>query len=170
MRFDSQGRRLFEQICTSSEFAVELMNYCDWFSAVPDSVIKKVIPVLTSYHFTPRENHAVGMAFGARIAGKYPCVLMQNSGIGLSLDAIFGLFMLYRQGLLLVVSNRGELEWEEIQHQDWGAITIPLLEAAGLTIIDFNREGLSAIEKACTLIEKENRVVVVLLHRGNLDE
>ena len=169
-RHDEKSRELFPQICTSLEFATELMRHRDWFSAIPDSVIKKVLPQLTPYFFMPRENHAIGMAFGARIAGKRPCALMQNSGLGLALDAILGLFNLYKQGLLLVVSNRGELDWEEIQHQDWGGITIPILEAAGLTVIDFDREGLPAVERACQLVEKENRVVVLLLHRGNLDE
>ncbi len=170
MNTDAIGRENFPQICSSKEFAVELSHHCSWFSAVPDSVIKKVLPLLNPYFFAPRENHAIAMAFGARIAGARPCILMQNSGLGLALDAIVGLFNLYNQGLLLVVSNRGELGWEEIQHQDWGDITIPLIESAGLTIIDFNREGLPAIEKACRLVKQKNRAVVLLLHRGNLDE
>ncbi len=169
-RYDAKGRKSFPQVCLSGEFSAELNHYFDWFSAVPDSVIKKVLPQLNPYFFSPRENHAVGMAFGARIAGKRPCVLMQNSGLGLAMDAILGLFVLYKQGLLLVISNRGELEWEEIQHQDWGDVTIPILEAAAITVIDFGREGLPAIKKACQLVDEENRVVVVLLHRGNLDE
>jgi phosphonopyruvate decarboxylase len=161
---------MHDLICTSSNFATELMRHFDWFSSVPDSVIKQLIPALEPYFFAPRENHAVGMAFGAKIAGKMPCVLMQNSGLGLALDAIMGLFMLYKQGLLLIVSNRGELEWEEIQHRDWGRITIPILQAAGLTIMDFEREGPQSLAKASELIENDNKIVVLLLHRGNLDE
>ncbi len=169
-RDNTKGKKFFPQICLSKEFAAELTRYCDCFSAVPDSVIKQVLPRLTPFFFAPRENHAIGMAFGARLAGKRPCVLMQNSGLGLALDAILGLFVLYKQGVLLVVSNRGELAWEEAQHQDWGDITVPLLAAAGITTIDFAQQGLPAIKQACRMVENEHRVVALMLHRGNLDE
>ncbi len=169
-RLDNKGRPLHDQVCTAEEFAAELMKHCDWFSAVPDSVIRKVIPQLSPYHFSPRENHSIGAAFGARLGGKTPCVLMQNSGLGLALDALLGLFALYRQGLLLVVSNRGELDWEEVQHQDWGTLTIPLLKTTGFKIVDFEQEGLPGVGRAAKLAATTAEVVVLLLHRGNLDE
>ncbi len=168
-RCDEKGRPLADQVCTALEFAQKLMRHCDWFSAVPDSVIKKVLPELSPYHFAPRENHAVGMAFGARLGGKSPCVLLQNSGLGLCLDALLGLFVLYGQGLLLVVSNRGELKWEEIQHQDWGRLTLPLLESLGFPVIDFERLGLAGIGRAAHLAQ-EGKIAILILHRGNLDE
>ncbi len=169
-RVDAKGRALFDQISSSREFAAALMKYFDWFSGVPDSVFKNVLPLLQPQQFAARENHAVGAAFGARIGGKNPCVLMQNSGLGLSLDAILGLFELYRQGLLLVVSNRGELAWEEIQHQDWGRLTLPLLNATNFTVLDFQTHGVSAIAQAADIIATEQCIVVLLVHRGNLDE
>jgi sulfopyruvate decarboxylase TPP-binding subunit len=170
MRQDAQGRPLYPQVCTSAAFADQLKLHCDWFSAVPDSVIKRVLPLLTPYQFAPRENHAVGAAFGAAIAGKRPCVLLQNSGLGLALDALLGLFRLYGQGLLLVVSNRGELAWEEVQHQDWGVITPPLLKATGFPVFDFEEGGLPSIDSAARAAFEEGEIAVVLLHRGNLDE
>ena len=169
-RLDAKGRPLFDQVTTSSEFAMALMEYFDWFSGVPDSVFKNVLPLLQPQQFAARENHAVGAAFGASIGGKRPCVLMQNSGLGLSLDAIFGLFELYHQGLLLVVSNRGELAWEEVQHQDWGRLTLPLLRATNFTVIDFQEHGVAAIAEAAHIIKTQQRIVVLLIHRGNLDE
>lgn len=169
-RVDGKGRALFDQVASSSEFAAALMKHFDWFSAVPDSVFKNVLPLLQPQQFAARENHAVGAAFGATIGGKKPCVLMQNSGLGLSLDAILGLFELYQQGLLLVISNRGELAWEEIQHQDWGRLTLPLLKATNFALLDFQTHGVAAIEQAARIIEEERRIVVLLVHRGNLDE
>ena len=95
---------------------------------------------------------------------------MQNSGLGLALDALIGLFCLYKQGLVLVVSNRGELEWEEIQHQDWGKLTLPLLEVSGFTVFDVEKDGISAISQAAQKAEMAREVAILLLHRGNLDE
>lgn len=169
-RLDERGRPLFPQVGNSEQFASALQEHCDWFSSVPDSVIRAVLPRLANYHFAPRENHAVGMAFGAAIAGKRPCLLLQNSGLGLALDALLGLFGLYQRGVLLVVSNRGELPWEEIQHKDWGALTLPILQQTDWPLIDYQQTGLDGIEQAARLAFEENRIAVLLLHRGNLDE
>jgi sulfopyruvate decarboxylase subunit alpha len=170
MRLDNLGRELFDKKTEAVEFASNLERYCDWITAVPDSVFKRVLPALKYCHFAPRENHAVGMAFGARLAGRHPAVLLQNSGIGLCLDALLGTFFLYRQGLLLVVSNRGVLSWEEIQHHDWGRITIPLLAAANIPSISFDSEGLAGLERGAQMAREKNQVVALLMQRGNLDE
>lgn len=170
MRLDVHGRELYPQVADSCSFAAELQQHCDWFAALPDSCIKAVLPHLPTYEFAPRENHAVGMAFGARIAGRKPCLLLQNSGLGLALDALLGLFGLYRQGLLLVVSNRGELAWEEVQHRDWGDLTQPLLQQTGWPLIDYQQEGLAGIEWAAKLAFEQQQITVLILHRGNLDE
>jgi sulfopyruvate decarboxylase TPP-binding subunit len=170
MPVDAKGREIFPQVADSDSFAAELQKHCDWFSAVPDSCIKAVLPKLPEWQFAPRENHAVALAFGARIAGKKPCLLLQNSGLGLALDALLGLFGLYRQGLLLVVSNRGELAWEEIQHQDWGDLTLPLLQQTDWPLIDYQQEGLPGLARAAELAFEQQKIAVLVLHRGNLDE
>ena len=170
MRHDGIGRELFEQKMTAEEFAVALARQCDWFSAVPDSIFRRVLPALPEWHFAPRENTAVAMAFGALLGGKRPAVLMQNSGLGLCLDALLGTFRLYDQGLLLILSNRGVLPWEEVQHQDWGRITVDLLTAARIPQVEFDLEGLAGLERAALKVATEKTIVALLLQRGNLDE
>jgi len=170
MRNDNLGREIFEQKMTAKEFADALVCRYDWFCAVPDSIFRRVLPALPEWHFAPRENTAVALAFGAYLGGKRPVVLMQNSGIGLCLDALLGTFRLYGQGLLLIVSNRGILSWEEIQHQDWGRITVDLLTASRITQIDFDKEGMAGLERASQLVETERTIVALLVQRGNLDE
>ena len=170
MRLDNLGREFFDQKAAAASFAADLERHCNWITSVPDSVFKRVLPALNNWHFAPRENHAVAMAFGARLAGRRPAVLLQNSGIGLCLDALLGTFFLYRQGLLLVVSDRGVLSWEEIQHHDWGRITIPILAAAGIPCISFDLEGLEGLERAARMAWDKNQVVALLIQRGNLDE
>lgn len=171
MRKDEKGRDLYPEVCSVDDFVETLREHCDWFTAVPDSMFKPILPRLgADCRFASRENHAVAMAFGAKVGGANPCVLMQNSGLGLSLDALLGLFTLYGQGLLLVVSNRGELDWEEPQHQDWGDLTDGLLAQLPVEIVDFQEEGLAGVSRAADLAFDRDRIAVLLLHRGNLDE
>ena len=159
----------FPQIVDSVEFSNELMNHANWFSGVPDSVFKKTISRLNPFYLASRENHAIGMAFGAALAGKRPAVLIQNSGLGLMIDALFGLQQLYEVGVLLIVSNRGELDWEETQHQRWGDVTKDLLKSIDVPVFDFS-DGFSSLEKAAELGFKKQKISVLLIHRGNIDE
>lgn len=170
MRQDERGRVVFDQVCTAAAFAQSLEWHCDWFTTVPDSVFRRVYPALSHWHFAPRENHAVAMAFGARLGGRNPCVLIQNTGLGLCMDALLGTFRLYGQGLLLVVSNRGVLSWEEMQHQEWGTITEALLSAARIQQISFDAEGLSGLDRAAKIAFKQGEIVALMVQRGNLDE
>ncbi len=169
MRRDTKQRELFDQKATAEEFAACLERQCDWVAAVPDSVYRRILPALTMWHFASRENHAVGMAFGVRLGGKRPAILMQNSGLGLSIDALLGTFSLYKQGVLLVVSDRGVLPWEEIQHQEWGRITKPLLAATEIEAISFDTEGLAGLERAAKRAEKR-KIVALVVERGNINE
>jgi sulfopyruvate decarboxylase subunit alpha len=167
---NKKDKFFFPLVSSSEEFAKELMNYFDWFSGVPDSVLKVTQSHLNNFYFSTRENHAVGMAFGSLIGGKKPCLLIQNSGLGLSIDSILGLFSLHKKGLVLIVSNRGELDWEEVQHKDWAEVTTPILNAMNFKIINFQNEGLKSISLAHDYAYKGDQIVVIIVKRGNLDE
>lgn len=169
MRLDFKKREIFDLKADATKFVAALELHCNWFVAVPDSVFHVVLSNLSNCYLAPRENHAVAMAFGARIGGLNPAVFMQNSGLGLCLDALLGTFKLYKEGLLMVVSNRGSLWWEEIQHQEWGKITTSLLSAIGIISISFDKEGLNGIERAVELVKNKN-IVVLLVERGNINE
>ena len=82
----------------------------DFFTGVPDSILGGIISTLMERRlYTPavREDEAVAMAAGAYMAGKVPAVLMQNSGLGTSLNTLVSLNLIYRQPCLLVISWRG---------------------------------------------------------------
>ncbi|MFZ1675040.1 MAG: thiamine pyrophosphate-binding protein [Nitrospira sp.] len=82
----------------------------NFFTGVPDSLLGGIIEeLLTRKLYTPavREDEAVAMAAGAYMAGKVPAVLMQNSGLGTSLNTLISLNMMYRQPCILLVSWRG---------------------------------------------------------------
>lgn len=82
----------------------------DFFTGVPDSLLAGIYSVLMERRlFTPsvREDEAVAMAAGAYMAGKVPAVIMQNSGLGTSLNTLISLNLIYQQPCILLVSWRG---------------------------------------------------------------
>jgi phosphonopyruvate decarboxylase len=109
----------------------------DFFAGVPCSLIEDVIAVLERHPARPyvsavREDVAVGLAGGAWFAGRRPVVLMQNSGLGTSLNALASFSLMYRLPLLLVVTWRGHAGKDAPEHILMGAITPHLLETLGI--------------------------------------
>ncbi len=103
----------------------------DFFTGVPDSILAGVIDVLMERRlFTPavREDEAVAMAAGAYMAGKVPVVLMQNSGLGTSLNALTSLNLIYQQPCLLIISWRGFEGKDAPEHLVMGKIMTQLLD------------------------------------------
>jgi phosphonopyruvate decarboxylase len=72
------------------------------------------------------------MAAGAWLAGRRPCVLMQNSGLGTSLNALASLSLMYGFPALIVVTWRGFEGKDAPEHILTGAITPRLLDLLGM--------------------------------------
>lgn len=82
-----------------------------------------------------REDNAVGIAAGAALAGHYPVVLMQNSGLGQSVNAIASLILPYRIPILLIVSMRGIPPDPTQENEAMGRVTEPLLRGLGISTV-----------------------------------
>ena len=54
-----------------------------------------------------REEEGIGICAGAYLGGKKPAILMQNSGLGNSINALKSLMELYEFPLLMIMSHRG---------------------------------------------------------------
>ena len=109
----------------------------DFFAGVPCSLIEALIRDLESHPRLPyvaavREDVAVGMAAGAWLAGRRPVVLMQNSGLGTSLNALASLSLMYGLPALLVVTWRGYRGKDAPEHILMGEITPTLLDLLGV--------------------------------------
>lgn len=103
----------------------------DFFTGVPDSILGGIIAELMVRRlYTPavREDEAVGMAAGAYMAGKIPAVLMQNSGLGTSLNTLISLNMIYRQPCILIVSWRGQGGKDAPEHLVMGEVMPQFLD------------------------------------------
>ena len=76
-----------------------------------------------------REEEGIGICAGAYLGGKKPAILMQNSGLGNSINALKSLTQLYEMPLLMIMSHRGT-EGESICGQvPMGESTPRILEA-----------------------------------------
>lgn len=103
----------------------------DFFAGVPCSLVAPVIAELERrglYHGETREDAALGVAAGAYLAGKLPAVLMQNSGLGVSLNALGSLHQLYELPCLLVVTWRGFEGRDAPEHLVVGEVMPRLLD------------------------------------------
>lgn len=106
----------------------------DFFTGVPDSALKAFIGDLASLppgRHVPAtwEAEAVGIAAGAFLAGRKPCVYLQNAGLGHAVNPLTSLCIPYGIDLLLVIGHRHTLP----QHRVMGEIDEQLLELVGWT-------------------------------------
>jgi sulfopyruvate decarboxylase subunit alpha len=107
----------------------------DWFGGVPCSLIAPVIAELERrqiYLGDTREDAALGAAAGAYMAGRLPMVAMQNSGLGVSLNAIGSLQQLYEIPVLLLITWRGFEGHDAPEHLVMGDVLPRLLDLFGI--------------------------------------
>ena len=109
----------------------------DFFTGVPCSLVEDLIAALERHPRAPwlaavREDAAVGLAAGAWLGGRRPVVVMQNSGLGTSLNALASLSLMYGLPALLLVTWRGYAGKDAPEHILMGAISPKLLELLGI--------------------------------------
>ena len=121
------------------EFYNELLkNEIDFFSGVPDSLLKSFCAYLKDKVISEKniiaanEGNAIGIAAGHYLATKkLGLVYMQNSGIGNALNPLVSLAdkLVYSIPMLLVIGWRGEPgKKDEPQHKKQGLVTIETLD------------------------------------------
>jgi phosphonopyruvate decarboxylase len=103
----------------------------DFFTGVPCSLVKNVWAELEARGLQvtdTREDAALGLAAGAYLGGRLPVVIMQNSGFGVSLNALASLHRLYKIPCLLVITWRGHDGADAPEHNLLGPVTPALLD------------------------------------------
>ena len=113
-----------------------------------------------------REEEGVGIAAGAYLCGKIPALLIQNSGIGNSVNAIKSLLHLFKIPIVFIMSHRGA-EGEKITAQiPMGKLTPYLLDLLEIEkfVID-SEEKISHIETAVELSTSTEVSTCILLKR-----
>lgn len=169
----------------SSKFFIDSLcsMQMDFFTGVPDSLLKNVCAYITDHFVTERnviaanEGAAVGLAAGYYLATKkIPVVYMQNSGLGNAVNPLMSLTdkEVYNIPLLLLVGWRGEPGVkDEPQHIKQGKVTLPLLEAMGIkyTIMSQNEtEFLSQLNYANFYMNETHEPFAFVIPKGTFEE
>ncbi len=84
----------------------------NFFLSVPCKLLANMIKILEKdkdvyYSAIPREEEGMGICAGAYLGNKLPCVMMQNTGIGNSVNSIVSLLQLYQMPVVFLISYRG---------------------------------------------------------------
>ena len=84
----------------------------NFFLSVPCKLLANMITILEQdkdiyYTAIPREEEGMGICTGAYLGNKLPCIMMQNTGIGNSVNSIVSLLQLYQMPIVFLISYRG---------------------------------------------------------------
>ncbi|GAH57541.1 unnamed protein product, partial [marine sediment metagenome] len=136
---------------------------------LPDNMIQGLLKIVSERNeireiVITREEEGIGIAAGAYLGGLTPAIIMQNSGLGNSINAIKSLLQLYKIPILLILSHRGT-EREKIAAQiPMGEVTLSLLECLNVkTFVVKFIENIENFKKAMNYIQKHNESAAVVL-------
>ncbi len=147
----------------------------DFFSGVPCSLLKEIIAELTAdnsvvYVSATREDEAVGIASGAYLAGKTPVVLMQNSGLGNSLNTLLSHNLIYKIPCLIIMGWRGYKGRDVPEHIIIGEINNKLLDVAGVPSFVLEKDNFEKVVADSVSIMNEKKIPVTILLREGIIE
>ncbi len=139
----------------------------DFFTGVPCSLAKSLIATLEErggYIPETREDAAVGLAAGAYMAGKKPVVIMQNSGLGVCLNALSSLSLMYHFPVLLLITWRGYQGKDAPEHLIMGDISPTLLETLHIPYRVLSVDTTpGALSWAAEMLQQSTKPVALLL-------
>jgi sulfopyruvate decarboxylase subunit alpha len=142
----------------------------DFFTGVPCSLAKSLIATLEErggYIPETREDAAVGLAAGAYMAGKQPTVIMQNSGLGVCVNALASLSLMYNFPCLLLITWRGYQGKDAPEHLIMGDISPTLLSTLKIPHQMLNAETVrESIDWAAETLKQTQKPVALLLPPG----
>lgn len=155
----------------SDDFVQSLQDIgFNFFTGVPDSILGGIIATLMERRlYTPavREDEAVAMAAGAYMAGKIPAVLMQNSGLGTSLNTLVSLNLIYQQPCLLIVSWRGFQGQDAPEHLVMGQTMTQLLDTVRIPHRTLSEQtAVDDLKWTAETFMKQRIPVALLLKKG----
>lgn len=160
-----------------------LKNGTDFFTGVPDSLLKNFCAYITDT--APEEKHiiaanegcATALASGYHFAtGKIPLIYMQNSGIGNAVNPLMSLVDpdVYSVPMIIVIGWRGEPGvHDEPQHVKQGKVTCSLLDAMQIpySILTDNENTLEEqINTAYKYVNEKSAPYAFVVKKGTFDE
>ena len=153
-------------------------NKSDFFSGVPDSVLKELSSSIQNeknHIIATNEGSAVSIAIGQYLSTKkIPVVYMQNSGLSNALNPLISIAhkKVYSIPLILIIGWRGSPRLkDEPQHNVKGKITEQILKLLNIkyTIIRSNLD-LKKFDKQIKIAKKNKSIVACLIEQGSLEK
>ena len=155
-------------------------NKSDFFTGVPDSVLKELSFELQN---KTKKNHIIATNEGSAISigighylstKKIPIIYMQNSGLSNALNPLISIAhpKVYSIPLILIIGWRGSPRIkDEPQHNVKGKITENLLKLLNIkyTIVR-NDKDLKKFDKQIKDAKKNNSIVACLIEQGTLEK
>ena len=152
-------------------------NYCNFFSGVPDSILKELSIYLKKNNkkhiIATNEGAATSIGIGYYLATKkLPCIYMQNSGLSNAINPLISIAhqKVYSIPLILIIGWRGSpRSKDEPQHMVKGKITLELLKLLKIkfTILRETND-LKKFSKQIKIAREKNRIVACLIEEGTL--
>ncbi len=155
-----------------SEFCEVLEQHgFNFFVGVPCSVFNPLYRAIERRHwrYVPavREDSAVGMAVGAYLGGQRPVVIMQNSGLGYSLNAFTSLVLIYEIPLLVLVSWRGYQGKDAPEHLVMGSAMLDILRDVGIPYVELGKADIrQEVGDAVRTMDETRKPVFLVVRNG----
>ena len=155
-------------------------NNSDFFTGVPDSVLKELSFSLKNKN---KKNHIIASNEGAAVSigiGNYlstkkiPVIYMQNSGLSNALNPLISIAhkKVYSIPLILIIGWRGSPRVkDEPQHDVKGKITEQILKLINIkyTILRSNSD-INKFDKQIKLAKKNKSIIACLIEQGTLEK
>jgi len=167
----------------SVEFFYECLSECDvdFFSGVPDSLLKDICAYVTDH--VPKDSHiiaaneggALSIGIGYHLATKkVPLIYMQNSGLGNIINPLLSLADsdVYSIPMILMIGWRGEPGInDEPQHKKQGRVTEGLLKSMEIPYIELTKDMdeidvMNSIKDIYSTAVNKNTPCAILVRKG----
>jgi sulfopyruvate decarboxylase subunit alpha len=117
----------------------------DFVTTVPCKQLAGVIEVIEKddrlLHVPAnKEDEGMGLCAGAYMGGKRPCIIMQNTAIGVTINSLATLIQYYQIPLPMLISFRGELGEPVACQVEMAVHTKPLLAQMNIPTYHFHKQ------------------------------
>ena len=156
-----------------------LFNDIDFFTGVPDSLLKHICACISdnrdskNHIIAANEGAAIGLGIGHHIGtNKIPFIYLQNSGLGNTINPILSLASpeVYGIPMLIMIGWRGEPDVkDEPQHVHQGRVMLKSLDSMDIpyVVLDSNEdEAINQTNKAIKLAKDKNTPIFLVVKKN----
>lgn len=137
--------------------------------SVPCANLKKLLNLIeeddTIKHVpVTREEEGFGICAGAYLGGLKPAILMQNSGLGNSVNVIASLIKLYNFPILMIISHRGTFGEAVYGQVPMSKATTKIFDSLDINYykVDYPKDSQEIVKKAWNLSKISEEPIALL--------